>query len=105
MARALGDAVREMEVRLEKLERRRSRADKRPLHIAYASLVVGVASGAIGIVNAMAINDLSVRMQKTTPVALTPTPKAEAPKGPITKQPTTRTWGECGRVGGIYYCR
>ena len=90
--------VSDLEVRVEKLEKRKSRADKRPLHIAYAALVIGAASGAIGIVNAMAVNDLTVRL-----AALTPTPKAAAPKAPVTKTP--KVVGECGRVGAHYYCR
>ena len=88
--------VSDLEVRLEKLEKRKSRADKRPLHIAYAALVIGVASGAIGIVNAMAVNDLTVRL-----AALTPTPKPAPPKAPI----VPRMKGECGRTGSSYFCR
>ncbi len=93
---------KELEARIEKLEKRRSRADKRPLHISYAAMIIGVASGAIGIVNAMAINDVNVRISKWEPP-----PKVEPPRKSVASDADKSPWakGVCGRDGARFWCR
>jgi hypothetical protein len=91
-----------LEERIEKLEKRRSRADKRPLHIAYAALVIGFASGAIGVVNAVALNDTNTRVSKWEPQ-----PKAEPPRKSVLSTGDKSPWakGVCGRDGARVWCR
>jgi hypothetical protein len=92
-----------LEDRVEKLEKRRSRADKRPLHIAYIALVIGFASGAIGVVNAMAVNEMTVRVSKWEAP-----PKAEPPRKSILSDRDKSPWVKgtvCGRDGAKTWCR
>jgi hypothetical protein len=92
-----------LEERVTKLEKRRSRADKRPLHIAYAALVVGFASGAIGVVNAMALNEVTTRISKWTPP-----PTVEPPRKSVISNKDKSPWAKgqmCGRDGGRYWCK
>lgn len=91
-----------LEERIEKLEKRRSRADKRPLHIAYAALVIGFASGAIGVVNAVALNDTNTRISKWEPP-----PKVEPPRKSVASDKDLSPWakGVCGRTGASFWCK